>query len=395
MSKDHWVRTTLTLGAAAGLLLAACAPAATPAPGGPVQSIGPGEGEVDIIAWAGYIERGANDPNYDWVTQFETETGCTVKDKVANTSDEMVTLMTQGGYDLVTASGDASLRLALGGSVQEINIGLITDWNRIDPRLQNGAWHTVNGKHYGVPYQWGANVLMYNTETFGDSPPTSWDVVFEEMTLPDGASNTGRVQAYVGPVYIADAALYLKAHQPELGITDPYELTQAQFDAAVDLLKQQRQIVQRYWPDATSQIDDFTNEGVVAATSWPYQVNTLVYAGEPIASVIPDEGATGWADTTMMYIEAPHPNCAYMWMNWSLNKDLQGDLASWFGSVPVTPDACQGNDLLGDEGCQTNGIDNFDKIAFWKTALADCGNGTQDCVPYSEWVKSFIEITGS
>ncbi len=380
--------------AAVSILVAACGGSATQAAGGPMQSIGKGEGEVDIIAWAGYIERGATDANYDWVTQFEKDSGCVVKDKVANTSDEMVTLMNQGGFDLVTASGDASLRLVLGGTVQEINTSLIKDWNRIDPRLQNGAWHTVGGKHYGVPYQWGSNVLMYNTQAFGGKAPDSWNVVFEEMTLADGKSNKGRVQAYSGPIYIADAAVYLEAHNPELGITDPYELTKPQFDAAVALLKQQRQLIQRYWPDATSQIDDFTNEGVVAATSWPYQVNTLVAAGQPIASVIPTEGATGWADTTMMHIKAPHPNCAYLWLNWSLNKKLQGDLASWFGSVPVTPDACQGNDLLGAEGCKTNGIDNFDQIAFWKTPIADCGNGKNDCVAYSDWTTAFVDIAG-
>ncbi len=391
-----WFPKVLALLVLTSLTLSACGGGgATPAAGGLLQKIGPGEGEVDIIAWAGYIERGANDKNYDWVTQFEKDTGCKVKDKVANTSDEMVTLMNQGGFDLVTASGDASLRLVNGGTVQEINIGLIKDWNRIDPRLQSGRWHTVNSKHYGVPYQWGPNVLMYNTKAFEAKPPTSWNVVFEEMTLPDGKSNKGRVQAYVGAIYIADAALYLKSHKPELSITDPYELTKEQFDAAVALLKQQRQLIQRYWPDATSQIDDFTNEGVVAGTSWPYQVNTLIAANKPIASVIPVEGSTGWADTTMMHAKAPHPNCAYMWLNWSLNKKLQGDLASWFGSVPVTPDACQGNDLLGAEGCKTNGIDNFDKIAFWKTATADCGNGKQNCIPYSEWVKAYVDITGS
>lgn len=384
------------------VVLTACGGGAATGPSTKMQqSIGPGEGEVDIIAWAGYIERGANDPNYDWVTQFEKDTSCKVKDKVANTSDEMVALMTSGGYDLVTASGDASLRLVYGGTVQELNVSLIKDWNRIDPRLANGSWHLVNGHQYGVPYQWGPNVLMYNKVAFKDQPPTSWNVVFEEMTLPDGKSNKGRVQAYVGPIYMADAALYLKAHNPELGITDPYELTKPQFDAVVALLKQQRPLLQRYWPDATSQIDDFTNEGVVAATSWPYQVNVLVAAhsedpGKPdIGSVFPSEGATGWADTTMMYVNAPHPNCAYMWMNWSLNKKLQGDLASWFGSVPVTPDACEGNDLLGPDGCKTNGIDNFDKIAFWKTPIADCGNGRNDCVPYSEWVKAYVDITGS
>ncbi len=392
MNHKLWQRITGALLSAA-LFLAACAQAGGSA-GAPLKSIGPGEGEVAIVAWAGYIERGENDPNYDWVTGFEKDSGCKVTVKVASTSDEMVTLMNQGGFDLVTASGDASLRLVSGGTVQEVNISLIKDWNRIDPRLQNGAWHTVKGKHYGVPYQWGSNVLMYNTKAFGGQAPTSWNVVFEEMTLADGQSNKGRVQAYSGPIYIADAALYLKAHNPELGITNPYELTKAQFDAAVALLKQQRQLVQRYWPDATSQIDDFTNEGVVAGTSWPYQVNTLVAAGQPIASVIPSEGATGWADTTMMASKAPHPNCAYLWLNHSLDKKLQGDLASWFGSAPVTPDACDGNELLGAEGCVTNGIDNFDKIAFWTTPTADCGNGKNDCVAYSDWTTAFVDIVG-
>lgn len=388
------------------LLLAACAVpqapaapsassgAAAPAESTTLQEIGAGEGEVSIVAWAGYIERGETDPAYDWVTSFESETGCKVTVKVAATSDEMVSLMNEGGFDLVTASGDASLRLIYGGKVQEINTALIKDYGAIDERLQNAPWHTVDGKHYGVPYQWGSNVLMYNTEAFGGEAPTSWNVVFEEMTLADGQSNKGRVQAFDGPIYIADAALYLKAHQPELGIDDPYALTQAQFDAAVELLRQQRELVGRYWHDAYVQIDDFTNEGVVASGSWPFQVNLLVANGEPIASVIPEEGATGWADTTMMHVDAAHPNCAYLWLNHSLNPKLQGDLAAWFGSVPVVPAACDGNELLGAEGCKTNGIENFDKISFWKTPTADCFGSGGACVPYADWVTSYVAVMG-
>ena len=93
-----------------------------------------------------------------------------------------------------------------------------------------------------MPYQWGANVLMYNTDVFkGKAPDLS--VVFEEQTFPDGESNTGRVQAYDGAIYIADAALYLRATQPDLGIEDPYALTQEQFDAAIELVRQQRELV--------------------------------------------------------------------------------------------------------------------------------------------------------
>ena len=313
------------------VVLAACGGAQT---GGAstktLKQVGEGEGQVDIIAWAGYIERGEADPNYDWVTQFEKDTGCKVNVKVAGSSDEMVTLMNQGGFDLVTASGDASLRLILGGKIQQFNPDLVPSWNTVDPRLQSAPWNTVNGKHYGVPYQWGANVLMYNTEAFGGTAPQSWEPVFSEMNLADGKSNQGRVQAYYGPIYIADGALYLMAHQPELGIKDPYELTEEQFKAVVELLKGQRKLVGRYWSDAITQTDDFKNEGVVVSTSWPFQVNMLKAEGQPIDSVIPSEGATGWADTTLMHVDAPHPNCAYKWMEWSLNPKVQGDVVHAF-----------------------------------------------------------------
>ena len=358
-----------------------------------VKEIGKGEGFVDIIAWPGYIERGETDKKFDWVTGFEQKSGCKVRVKTAGTSDEMVALMNEGGFDLVTASGDASLRLISGKRVQPINTSLIPSWKSVDERLQNAPWHTVSNVHYGVPYQWGSNVLMYNTNVFKEAPK-SWKVVFEETTLPDGKSNKGRVQAFDGPIYIADAALYLMKHQPQLGIKDPYELTEAQYKAALDLLRKQRVFVQRYWHDAMVQVDDFTNEGVVASSSWPFQVNLLKSQNKPIASTVPEEGATGWADTTMMHVDAPHPNCAYMWLEHSLSPKVQGDLASWFGSVPSVPAACKDNELLGAGGCETNGMGNFEKIKFWRTPVAKCATQSEGCVPYYRWVTDYIAILG-
>ncbi|MFM5028744.1 ABC transporter substrate-binding protein [Aeromonas rivipollensis] len=354
--------------------------------------LGKGEGQLNIVAWAGYIERGETDKNYDWVTGFEKETGCKVSVKTAATSDEMVALMNEGGFDLVTASGDASLRLIAGGKVQALNLALIPSYGKIDPRLQSAPWHTVEGKHYGVPYQWGGNILMYNTKVFPKAPD-SWSLVFEEQTLPDGKSNKGRVQAFDGPIHIADAALYLMTHQPALGIKDPYELNEEQYKASLDLLRKQRQLVGRYWHDAFVQIDDFKNEGVVASGSWPFQANALIADKQPIATTVPKEGVTGWADTSMVHSEAKHLTCAYQWLEHSLNNKLQGDLASWFGSVPVVPAACEGNALLGKEGCKTNGIENFDKVHFWRTPVSQCkSQGT--CVPYYRWVSDYIAILG-
>ncbi len=359
---------------------------------GKLKEIGNLEGELSIIAWPGYVERGETDPRYDWVSSFEKETGCIITLKTAETSDEMVVLMNEGGYDLVTASGDASMRLIRGNKVQEINADLIPSWYKVDERLKSASWHTIQERHYGVPYQWGANVLMYNTNVFKIAP-NSWKVVFQEMRLPDGKSNKNRVQGFDGPIYIADAALYLMENDKSLGIKNPYELDEEQFKRAVKLLREQRKIVPKYWHAPGIQIQDFKKGKFVASSAWPFQVNILKLGNDPVDSVIPREGATGWADTTMLHIDSKHPNCAYKWLEHSLNNKVQGDLAAWFGSVPANLEACKGNELLTDEGCKTNGLENFQKIWFWRTPEANCGKNRK-CVPYYRWVTEMISILG-
>lgn len=383
------MKTIKLMGSTALSVLLAVGPVAAQ-----VTSLGAPEGQVNIVAWPGYIERGETDATFDWVTKFEAESGCKVNVKTANTSDEMVALMNEGGFDLVTASGDASLRLVAGKRVQPINIDLIPSWSTVDERLKTASWHTVGGVHYGVPYMWGPNVLMYNTEVFKEAP-TSWNVVFEEMTLPDGQSNKGRVQAYDGPIHVADAAQYLMFHKPDLGITSPYELNDAQYAAALDLLRVQRTLTSRYWHDAFIQMDDFKNEGVVASGSWPFQVNLLKAEGQPIASTIPQEGATGWADTTMMHVDAANPTCSYLWMEHSLSSNLQSDLAVWFGANPSVPAACtDGRGMLDAAGCTANGLDDFEKIRFWTTPVSNCSQGDGACVPYYRWVSDYIGVIG-
>ena len=112
-------RRFTTFAAAAVLAVAACGGGATPTPAPSVPaSVGAGEGRLDLVAWPGYVVGGTGGEQvegYDWVTPFETDTGCKVYVKPAGSSDEMVTLMASGQYDGVSASGDATLRLIRGG----------------------------------------------------------------------------------------------------------------------------------------------------------------------------------------------------------------------------------------------------------------------------------------
>ena len=210
---------------------------------------------MNLIAWAGYVEDGSTDPNVDWVSDFEKQTGCKVNVKIGNTSDEMVTLMRTGNYDGVSASGDATLRLIAGGDVDPVNVDLVPNYKDIFPALKNQPWNTKDGVNYGIPHGRGANLLMFNKDVVKPAPD-SWGAVLDPA---QSGKYKGKVTAYDNPIYIADAALYLKATQPDLGIDNVYELDDKQFDAAVDLLKKQRPNIGEYWSDYTKEQAAFTS----------------------------------------------------------------------------------------------------------------------------------------
>ena len=132
--------------------------------------------------------------------------------------------------------------------------------------------------------------------------PDSWGAVFDA-----NSPYKGKVTAYDDPIYIADAALYLKATQPDLGITDVYELTDDQFNAAVDLLKQQHKIVGEYWNVANDQITSFGSGDMSMALKFMEELRTRQRAGEHIcfvamASENPDSvGPPGVADPSPDY----------------------------------------------------------------------------------------------
>ncbi len=363
---------------------------------------GPGEGALNLIIWAGYAEDGTTNKEYDWVHPFEDATGCKVQSKPGNTSDEMVTLLRQGGgtvYDGVSASGDATNRLIANGDVAAVDVGTIPGFGDVSPFLQDAPHYVVGGKHYGVPHGWGGNLLMFRTDQVNPAP-TSWDVVFDPAKA---AAYKGKLTAYDSPIYIADAALYLKARKPELGITDPYELTQDQLNAAVQLLKDQRPAVGKYWSLFSDEIDNFKNGTTVVGTSWPYQYNTLKGENVPVNAIVPSEGMTGWADTWMMSSKASHPNCMLKWMAWMLTPEVQAQVAENFGEAPANPMACKYLDAgygpyQFKDFCKLFSVNDpnfYGQIAFWKTPLPDCGDPRgQTCTDYSTWTQAWTEIKG-
>lgn len=349
-----------------------------------MEELGDFENEVNIVAWSGFVEP-------EWADKFTEETGCKVNRKVAGTSDEMVQLMRTGNYDLVSASGDASLRLIVGGDVQPLNQELIPNFgDDIVPGMKGQIYDTLNGKSYGVPIGRGANILQWNDEVITEAP-TSWDIVWEA-----DSPAAGSIIGYDAPIYIADAAVYLMATQPDLGITNPYALDEDQLAAAVDLLKQQNEIIGDYWSDPVKQITAFNGGDVTVGTSW--EVLRKLSENPSLQGTLPKEGSTGWSDAWMLAANAKNPNCGYAWMDYTSTAEVNGKIAMNFGMAPANAAFCDTSEEAAAHCELFNAEDEeyFSKVWFWTTPIEQCIDGRTDvtCTNFQQWTDAWATVKG-
>jgi putative spermidine/putrescine transport system substrate-binding protein len=256
--------------------------------------------------------------------------------------------------------------------------------------LKNKPHNTVDGVNYGIPHGRGANLLMWRTDVVKQAPD-SWGLVFDP-----NSPYKGKVTAYDSPIYIADAAVYLKATKPELGITNPYELDDKQFQAAVDLLRGQRSIIGEYWSDYTKEMSAFTNRNSVVGTTWQVIANLLQGEKVPVELTLPKEGSTGWSDTWMISSKSQHPNCMYRWMDWIVSPKANAQVAEYFGEAPANQKSCA--ETADKNHCATFHADDedyFGKVAYWTTPIRNCGdNRGNTCKDYAAWVQAWTEIKG-
>ena len=375
--------------AASALVLSGCATTSgeltLTVPDVPMKAeLGAFEGELNIVNWAGFV-----DPK--WVDPFTAETGCVVNNRDAGTSDEMVTLMRTGEYDIVSASGDAALRLIVGGDVAPLNMELIPNFSdEIAEGMKGQIYDVVNGKPYGVPIGRGANLLQYN-ETVTGGAPESWDVVWEA-----DSPYAGKITAYDAPIYIADAAVYLMSTKPELGITNPYALDETQLAAAVELLKQQNGIIGEYWSDPVAQITSFVGGNTVVGTSW--EILKKFAAQENLKTTLPKEGSTGWYDTWLVSTTTPNSNCAYAWIDYTSQASVNGAIAMNFGMAPANIAFCA-TDAETQAHCDQFAAEDeafWDQVWPWTTPIEECVDGRTDvkCTSFQDWTNAWVTVKG-
>src|SRR3954454_16072135 len=327
-----------------------------------------GEGQLDMVVWEGYADNSFKKP-------FEQQTGCKVNDVPAGSSDEMYTKFRSGGggqYDLASFSGDASVRAIRSGALQPLDTSKLTNFKDIAPQLQSPPFNTEDGKHYGISFMWGANVLIYNKDKVATAPD-SWAVLYSpqykgKITVPDN------------PIQIADPALQF------FGAQNPYAIDQATLDKVTGKLKQQRPLVRKYWVLATDFESLFKSGDATIGAGWPLMTNDLRRAGLNVGEVLPKEGVTGWSDSLMISAKAKHPICAYKWMNYVTSPQVQKKVVDVTHYSPANQKTCE---VVGAKACKELHVRDqkyYDTIKYWETPVAPTN--------YRQWSDAWAEVRG-
>jgi putative spermidine/putrescine transport system substrate-binding protein len=308
------------------------------------------------------------------------------------TSAEAVQLFGSGEYDVVSASGDASLRLVYGDRVQPVNTDLVPNYADVLGDLKDQPWNTVGGTNYGIPHGRGANLLLYNLAAH-PTPPTSWADMWEP-----GSPAASRISPYDDAIYIADAAVYLMSTRPELGITNPYALDQTQFDAAIALLRQQQPLVAEYWGDVVRQGQGLASGTLTQAQGWQLTANLANADAVTVGTTKPAEGATGWSDTWMIRTGTPNINCSYLWLDHVVSPQVNAQIAEYFGEAPANTRSCALT--TNPDHCtqyHAEETDFWNNVYYWTTPVEQCVDGRTDvqCIGYDEWVRSWSQLRSS
>ena len=283
-----------------------------------------GEGKLNIVDWEGYT-----DPSF--VKGFEKQTGCKVNDVFAGTSDEMFTKFRSGGggqYDLASFSGDASLRAIKSGAVAPLDTSKLTNFKDLAPQLQSPTSTPQDGKHYGLSFMWGANVLIYNADKIKHEPRLLERALRPQVQGQD--HGPGQPDPDRGP-----GAPVLRREEPVLDRPGDARQGQGQAQAAAPARAQVLGARDRLRRSL------FKSGDATIGAGWPLMTNDLRKAGMNVKEVIPKEGVTGWSDSWMLSKKAKHPICAYKYMNYVTQPDMQVKVVDVTGYSPANLKTCE------------------------------------------------------
>ena len=349
---------------------------------GEIQREARREGALDLLLRPGYVERGR-------AGTFTRQTGCVVTTREAADTDDLLDLAASDDVDGLLTTSELTRLLVARGDVAPINYELVPGRRDVLPDLKGRSYDTVEGKGYAVPQGRVENLEVFRTD-FMPSKVSSWEPLWS-------ASLRGRISVYDDPMILADAALYLKATRPRLGITSPFELDQRQFNAVLRLVRRQLRTA-RYWTPTTGekQVEAFASGAAILGIAPPRQIALMLGQDPPlpIAAVKPTEGTTGWVDEWLVSARADHPNCMYLWLDYVLSPEANAKVVGLASEAPANRRACElAADATACTDLHADDEEWWKDVVVWRTPEHACGDARGDvCKDYDDWREAWQRL---
>lgn len=308
--------------------------------------------EVRLFSFEGYAEP-------EWVESFEAETGCSVSAAYTGSVDEMFAKMAGSDgadYDLISIDTSIIQRYVDNGLIIPFDMSMVPNTANLLASFTNVAEVMSGGETYGVPMAWGSLGLIYDTEAFPDGVD-SWEALWDP-------ANAGHVLA------LDDANNNVTNAAIVLGIDDPFNLSDEDFDAVKQKLIDQKQYLISYYAGFEEGVNIWdTSEASLMFSMGEFQAVELANRGYDVVYSIPGEGGIGWLDTWALSKGVQDTECVHKWVNHYLNGDT-GPTMTELKGYGNTTDESPGLDYA-DKLIWLRPVEDFDRrVQVWNEVKA-------------------------
>ena len=314
---------------------------------------GPKTETLSLLVWEGYA-----DPSF--VKAFEDAHHCKVVASYMGSSDELVAKLrggSAGNYDVISPSSDVATSIVKAGLAAPLDLSKISAYTQLSARLRESPLVKANGQTYGVPFVWGPNPLLFDTNAFPKAPD-SWSDLWNPKLK-------GKISLWdeLSSIYMAAQVLgYDKPDPNQL-----YNLSDEQLEAVKKKLIELKPNIRKYWTTGGELSNLFQNHEVTVAMGWPLMTAQLRKLNYPIGETIPKENTTGWIDHLMITAASSHKELAQAFLEYMVEPQTQKLVTDVTHYTPANPATAQ---LLTPDEVKSLHLNDPDaymkRIYFWQ-----------------------------
>jgi spermidine/putrescine transport system substrate-binding protein len=306
--------------------------------------------EITIMTWETYHD----DP---WLEEYTKKTGVKVNVIRFGSNDESFEKLRSGAVvaDMTIADTGSLERFYKAGLIVEIDPAKFPGAANIAKGMNFPASTTIDGKVVAVPYNWGTQPLMFNTEVV-PSPPDTWKSLWDKK--------------YEGKVSIPDDAYTVFPMVAiATGAKDPFNLTDAEFETVAQAfrdLHSQIKTLARGFDDQTAIFG--SGDADIGFCLNISSVFALQKQGKPASYTYPP-GTLAWIDCNCLTPTGVKRQVIYDFVNETLSPAWQARFINTSGNNGILDYETAMKAGVTEEAMKKSNIPDMKDPTFWEKMI--------------------------